>query len=115
MTTDAADVPDALLDMGREFSQRIRNGRTLLDIMNHMDGEGGEVSELREEVEIAMGVRPGTPGKDGVKGEAIDLFLCALDMIYEACPGITNQEILDYALEKCRKWEANYSGTVLKI
>ena len=114
MSNEQDDIPDALLDMGREFSQRIRNGRSLLDIMKAMDGEKGEVNELREEVEIRMGVRPGTPGKDGVVGEAIDLFLCSIDMIFEAAPDITNREIIAYAHEKLVKWEENYSDRISK-
>lgn len=41
-----------------------------------------ELGELSVEVQIALGETYKEPGKDGITGEAIDLLITALDMIY---------------------------------
>lgn len=96
-------MQDKLLDMIREFSFRIDNGRTLRTIKDHASGEMDELSE--ELVYHEIGDRP---GEDGVIGEAIDVILCLVDLIYNFNPSITNDEIIAIVEKKSLKWERIY-------
>jgi gamma-glutamyl phosphate reductase len=84
-----------LLSMVRAYSDRIQNGRTLYQILLHLEDE---VNELNQELVAEE------PGDDGIAGEAVDVMLCALDMIFEARPDWTDADIVAYAERKCRKW-----------
>lgn len=86
---------DDLLSMVRSYSDRIRDGRSIEEISVHLEDE---VEELAIEVTGVM------PGEDGVAGEAVDVMLCALDLIFKARPDWTNQDIFAYAEKKCQKW-----------
>lgn len=96
-------MQDKLLDMIREFSFRIDNGRTLSSILDHGRGEMDELGE-----EIVYHELGDKAGSDGVVGEAIDVLLCVTDIIYQFNPAITNEEILAIALRKLEKWERIY-------
>jgi hypothetical protein len=86
---------DDLLSMVRGYSDAIANGRTLQEIGSHLRDE---VQELDEELAAL------TPGEDGVAGEAIDVMLCALDLVFKARPDWTDADIVTYARRKCQKW-----------
>lgn len=66
-----------------------------------------ELGEIANE----MTVEEGTYGhdhkkpKEGVKGEAVDLFICALALFYAR--GGTTDELIVYAHQKMDKWEAS--------
>lgn len=66
-----------------------------------------EVGELAEEVDIAEGTSYKKAGPDGVVGEAIDVIVSALDIIYCERPDIGIDEITAIAEEKCQKWIDN--------
>jgi hypothetical protein len=103
------DIRCPLIDMVRERSLRIRNGRKLMDIVEATESE---VEELRVEVEqIEQGLAPGT---DGVFGEGIDVTLCALDAVIQENPNRTNREILEKVVAKLDKWEKDYSDKIRK-
>jgi len=107
--THENDIPCPLIDMIRERSLKIRNGRTLMDIVEATESE---TEELRAEVEqIAAGL---APGSDGVFGEAVDVTLCAIDAIIQENPNRSNREILEKAREKLDKWERDYSDKIRK-
>lgn len=79
----------------RRYTKNIRNGRTPATIIRHMRGE---VEELQEEID-------GTgDGRDGIVGESIDIIACALDMIFEVQPDITDEQIDAIMEAKCAKW-----------
>lgn len=67
-----------------------------------------ELGEMTLEMNIADGLSYKSPGKDGVKGEAVDLAICALDMFALQCPGMNAEQIerefLTYMLIKLNKW-----------
>lgn len=63
-----------------------------------------EVGELSEEVSIAEGTSYKNSGPDGIVGEAVDVIVSALDLIYRERPGIGADEITAMAVEKCEKW-----------
>ena len=67
-----------------------------------------ELGEMTLEMNIADGLSYKEAGKDGVKGEAVDLAICAMDMFALQCPGMTPEEVerefLSYMLVKLNKW-----------
>jgi len=97
----------SLISLVRGFSDRVKNGRTIDDVLNHTMEELGE---LATEVKITNGKSYKQPGKDGIVGESIDIILCALDMIYIDNPSVTEEDILRIALTKCEKWERTNVG-----
>lgn len=68
-----------------------------------------ELGELSLEINISQGLSYKEPGKDGIKGEAVDLAICALDMFALQCHNMTPEEIerefLTYMLTKLNKWK----------
>jgi hypothetical protein len=46
-----------------------------------------------------------TEGPDGVIGEAVDVLICALDIIKVHKPEITEEEIIKLVQDKCAKWK----------
>jgi NTP pyrophosphatase (non-canonical NTP hydrolase) len=64
-----------------------------------------EVGELSTEVSISEGLSYKTEGPDGVIGEAVDVLICALDIIKVHKPEITEEEIIKLVQDKCAKWK----------
>lgn len=91
-----------MLDLVREYSNTIKNGRTTFNILNHLKGE---VTELEEELN-------GANGTDGVIGESVDVLLCVLDIICLEQPNITTDELNIIVLKKLNKWKRRYSNSV---
>lgn len=88
---------------------RINNGRTLTTIMNHAEGE---MVELKEELSKFLSDQP--EGKDGVVGEAIDVMLCMVDLIYTRNPTISKEHVYSLVCDKLEKWEKLYSNSPVK-
>lgn len=65
-----------------------------------------EVGELAEEVAIANGDSYKKPGIDGILGEAIDVLICAYDLIRRTHPNVTEAELDIYARQKVEKWKS---------
>jgi hypothetical protein len=84
-----------ILDMARQ----IKNSRDTFSVLNHTISE---VVELQDEV---YGVGD---GKDGIIGEAIDVILCCVDLIYTQHPDITEEELIKIADIKLAKWKRLY-------
>lgn len=98
-----------MIEIVREFAIRINNGRTLQTIIDHMKGE---VVECQDEINLVQAGKP--EGEDGVIGEAIDIIQCALDLIFEIDPNITEEELNAIMLRKCEKWLRYYSNSIEK-
>lgn len=64
-----------------------------------------EVGELSTEISIETGYSNKSQGEDGIIGEAIDVAICALDMIYVYNPCITEEEIMRVVHRKLEKWK----------
>lgn len=69
-----------------------------------------ELGEMALEDQIANGLSYKDAGSDGVKGEAVDLAICAMDMFVLQCnPSMTPEEIerefLMYMNKKLNKWK----------
>jgi NTP pyrophosphatase (non-canonical NTP hydrolase) len=90
-----------IVDTVFEMSDKIDNNRTVENILTHTSQELGE---LAEEVQIEMGNSYKTGGIDGVLGEAVDLIICALDMIHVHHPHHTEEDILPLVQSKLNKW-----------
>ena len=90
-----------------ESSDRIVNGRTSHSILAYLIEEVGELST---EINIQTGYTKRQPGADGILGEAIDVILCAIDLIKVNYPDITEEELKQVVKEKCCKWESNYAA-----
>lgn len=78
-----------------------RKKRTTYSILSSVTAE---VGELAEEVAIKNGDSYKTEGVDGVVGEAVDVIIAALDLIWVADPTLTEYQISEIAKAKCAKW-----------
>lgn len=66
-----------------------------------------EVGELSTEVNIKLGNLPKkAPGEDGIIGEACDVIIAALDVIYMVDNNIKTEDILKVMESKLNKWES---------
>lgn len=93
------------IDKILEVCRRIRNNRDLNSIFKHASGE---MVELKEEIDDYHNYLPA--GLDGVTGEAIDVILCMMDIIYMHNEKITEAEIYAIICRKLEKWERLYSN-----
>lgn len=78
----ALDAQAAIAAVVLETAQDVRTflpNRMPTDVLLHLFSEFGE---LAEEVTIADGGSYKAQGADGVVGEAIDVILCAVDLVY---------------------------------
>lgn len=68
-----------------------------------------EVGELATEVSIAEGYSSKSKGNDGLIGEAVDVIICALDLIYvdwkNADPDVLENYIMTIVKNKAKKWK----------
>ena len=94
-------MSDSLVSMVRRYSDQIKNHRTIETIHTALCDE---VTELSEEVYTDV------PGVDGVAGEAVDVLLCCLDIIFKSRPDWSEEDIVNYAKKKCEKWKGKYSN-----
>lgn len=98
-----------ITNLTRYYSELIEDGRTIPDIFDHLKGE---VEELSAEVGVyKMG---GNPGEDGITGEAVDVIVCALDLIFKDNPKITETEILKIVERKLEKWKSKTEAGAYK-
>lgn len=66
-----------------------------------------EVEELSAEISIRKKTKKREPSIDGISGEAIDVIVCALDLILMEEPEITSEEIIKRMSIKVEKWKRN--------
>lgn len=89
--------------LGKKDSEKMRTDNYVLRKINE------ELGEMTLEMNIADGMSYKSAGSDGVKGEAVDLAICALDMFALHCDNMTSEEIerefLAYMLTKLNKWK----------
>lgn len=84
-------------------SSEIKNDRTKSDVLVHLMTE---VGELAQEIQISEGKSYKSEGVDGVIGEAIDVIICALDIIKLHNTNIKEDYDLSRILEpKLDKWK----------
>jgi hypothetical protein len=70
-----------------------------------------EVGELATELSVDSGYSKKPEGKDGITGEAVDVIICALDLIWVHNHSTTEEELEKYLGEiiktKLAKWRAS--------
>lgn len=81
----------------------VQNDRTLQDVLTHLMTE---VGELAQEIQIVEGKSYKEEGADGVVGEAVDVIICALDIIKLYRPSIKEDYDLSRIVQpKLKKWK----------
>lgn len=93
-----------------ERTARIKNGRTVKDVMCSV---AEEVGELATEVRIKYGQSYKVAGPDGIQGEAIDAIAAILDLIKVDNPDLTIEEVMRTLDYKLNKWELKESTHAL--
>ena len=86
-----------------QYAKEVTNTRTPWSTFHHAQGE---MDELHNEL-----IRIGTdqdPGPDGVIGEAADVIICLLDVLYQC--GYSEEQIEEVVTRKCEKWKKLYNG-----
>lgn len=88
-----------------DTSRRIKNGRNRQSVLAYLMEE---VGELATEVNIKEGHSNKGEGKDGIVGEAVDVILCAVDMIFVNNPEVTEEEVQAIIESKLSKWRNKF-------
>ena len=83
-------------------STSINDQRSIQNVFTYLITE---IGELAMEVSIDTGFARRHPDEDGIVGEAVDVVICALDIIHLALPDITEQELEQIFQRKLDKWE----------
>jgi NTP pyrophosphatase (non-canonical NTP hydrolase) len=94
------NLVELILDTSK-IADHFHKTRTRNSVMNATTAELGE---LAEEVNIAEGASYKEAGPDGVKGEAIDLIISGLDLLYVDDRNVTEAELIAIARPKLEKW-----------
>ncbi len=94
------------------MSEELREGSDLFEKLGYLLEELGELST---ECLIIEGLSMKEAGNDGVVGEAIDVILCALDIIHYEEPHISDEELEEIMIKKCQKWKAHVLKRRAKI
>jgi NTP pyrophosphatase (non-canonical NTP hydrolase) len=76
--------------------------RSSFTVLAHLMEEAGELST---ELLVRHGKSQKSPGDDGVIGEAIDVVLCAIDIIYVEYPLLEAEDIMEIVRRKLKKWK----------
>ena len=79
------------------------NNRDLSSIMAHLQSETKELQD-----EVTKSINGEGAGPDGVIGEAIDVILCAVDLIYMKNPSVSKEYVSFLVGQKLEKWESQY-------
>lgn len=85
------------------YCKVIENNRQLSDVFTHALSEIDELDE-----EIGKYYEDEAPGPDGIIGEAVDVILCMVDLIYQETPDVTEEQIREIVMKKCEKWKEIY-------
>lgn len=86
-----------------DTTKEVTNYRTMQDILTHLMTE---VGELAQEIQIAEGKSYKECGADGVVGEAIDVIACAIDIISQSDPSLTEHDLSIILSKKLEKWKS---------
>ena len=84
--------------------ETINSERNIQSVMDHLEGE---TWELRQEV-LATYRKDIVTGDDGVVGEAVDVILCALDIIKQRHPEFQEKDLHAVVDRKLAKWQRLY-------
>jgi NTP pyrophosphatase (non-canonical NTP hydrolase) len=94
--------PKGIIGEILKTGQMIQDNRSVNEIFLQLSEE---VGELATEISVLRGYSKKPQGKDGVVGEAIDVVICAIDILYVLYR--TSEEDIDAKIrEKLAKWRA---------
>lgn len=88
-------------------ASEIHNSRNIASVFTHLQTE---VFELHVEVDNVICGKDA--GEDGVIGEAVDIVICAIDIIYQSQHNISENEIAAIVSKKLAKWKYKYGQVV---
>lgn len=95
-------LPDAIY-LVAQSADRIFPRRSYDTILKSLMEEMGELST---EIAIVQGTKKRSPSSDGIKGEAVDVFVVAVDMLRAAWgDALFTTEFTDKVSSKLAKWE----------
>lgn len=97
------------IDMSLKKCAFIKNDRTVSSVMEHLKGE---VLELEDEVAKYINNEPS--GDDGILGEAVDVMICAMDLVYLKNPSVSSEYVFSVVEKKLAKWERLYHHPMQK-
>ncbi len=63
------------------------------------------VEDLATEIAVVQGTSIKTAGEDGIVGEALDVIICAVDLIYQEAPYLEEEDLIAGLLQKLYKWK----------
>lgn len=94
----------SVVEIVRYYSEKIDNSRTVVSTLDHAFGEMRELDD-----EVGKYIRGEPLGEDGIVGECMDVINCILDLLYQAHPEITEEDMIAIQKRKCDKWVKKYS------
>ena len=94
---------ETLFGITKTASIDIKNDRNPFSTFNHLIGEVKEFGEELEKYNNGEALGP-----DGIKGEAMDVLNCTIDIILQVYPDTTEEELLDIMKAKLQKWKEKY-------
>lgn len=94
-------MTDTLVNRCLAMSRRIKDSRMVHEVSYKL---GEEFGELSQELLIAAGKHYKKPGKDGVIGEALDMIVCLIDLIYCHQHDVTEEQLAEMIQRKLDKW-----------
>lgn len=89
------------LSIVRELS--LREQKSLIERFVKLSEECGELAQELLIISNASGFQHKTPGRDGIKGEAVDILLVVLSIFFK-CGG-SEEELKELIEKKCDKWK----------
>ena len=93
-------VPKGIIVEILRVGQMIQDDRTPTNVFLQLSEE---VGELATELSIMEGYSKKQPGPDTISGEAVDVVICAIDLIYKVY-GLSEGEIEEIIKKKLHKW-----------
>jgi NTP pyrophosphatase (non-canonical NTP hydrolase) len=93
-------VPKGIIGEILQAGQMIQDNRSPADVFLQLSEE---VGELATELSIYAGYSKKEPGPDKIPGEAVDVIICAIDLIYRTY-NLSEAEIEEIIRKKVEKW-----------
>lgn len=94
----------SLFDVVKAASLKVDNAPRKRSTYSVLAKLTSEIGELADEVAIVNNDSYKTPGEDGLFGEAVDVLLATLDLLHIYDPNITEEQLMEYAKTKGKKW-----------
>ena len=93
-------IPKGIIGEILRAGQMIQDNRHPTDVFLQLSEEAGE---LATELSIYAGYSKKEPGPDKIPGEAADVLICAIDLVYKTY-NLSETEIEEIIRKKLQKW-----------